>query len=111
MSTKFLGGRSSRWMKAFGLSVAINSIMILTGMLSNVTKPMRWLGWISDAIAAPPGLIIRSIMHLGGQSIQAYVIEAIGAFLCSIVFYTVFVWIVLLLLASRSSSRENTRSR
>ena len=103
MSTKFLGGRSSHWMKAIGISVVINSIMMLTGMLSNVTKSLRWLGWISDAIAAPPGLIIRSIIHLGGHSLQAYVIEASGAFLCSIFFYAVFAWIVLLLLARRSS--------
>jgi hypothetical protein len=109
MSTKFLGGQLGHWMKAIGISVVINSLMMLTGMLSSVTKSLRWLGWISDAIAAPPGLIIRSIMHLGGQSIQAYVIQAIGAFLCSIVFYAVFAWIVLLLLAHRSSSREHTR--
>jgi hypothetical protein len=47
MSTKFLGGQLGHWMKAIGISVVINSLMMLT-MLSSVTKSLRWLGWISD---------------------------------------------------------------
>jgi hypothetical protein len=44
-------------------------------------------------------------MHLGGQSVQVYVAEAIGAFLCSIAFYTVFAWLALLLIARRGSQQ------
>jgi hypothetical protein len=102
MSMKFSG---SLLFRAIGLSLGLNSIMMVTGVLADGVKSLSWLGWISTVIAAPPGLIVRLVMHLGGQSVQVYVAEAIGAFLCSIIFYTVFAWLALLLIARRGSQQ------
>ena len=91
--------------KAIGISVCLNSVMIVTGVLADVAKPLAWLGWISTAIAAPPGLIIRLFIHLGGQSARAYIAEAVAAFLCSIAFYTIIALLVMLVIVYRESSR------
>lgn len=101
--------RAGLLVKAIGISICLNSVMIVAGVIGDSVKALSWVGWISNAIAAPPGLIIRLVIHLGGHSVSAYIMEAIGAVVCSIAFYAILAWVILLFVARRETSNFKKR--
>jgi hypothetical protein len=78
--------------RAIFLSACINSVMALTGTLSNLARSLHWMGWISNAIAVPPGLILRFVIRPTGHSVASFAIAAFEGLVGSVIFYTLAAW-------------------
>ena len=92
MSTKF---RHSLLFKAFLISMGLNSLMILSGTLADLVKPLALLGKLSSVIAALPGFVLRLVIQPKLHSVSGIIMAMVEGLLGSIVFYTVVAWIVL----------------
>jgi hypothetical protein len=101
--------RDSRLFKAIVLSVNLNALMILLGMVGNAVKSLSILASISNGIAAPTGLLLGWLIHPAGQSLFAIFFAGFEGLIASIVFYTVVAWIVLFWLQRRSPAKKNAR--
>lgn len=102
MGTKM---RDTLLFRAFVFSLMINALASGAGMFGNIAKPLGFLGYLAQAIAAPPAFLIGWLIRPRTSSL----IEIIGAGLeglaFSIIFYTVLLWILLLLL-NRSGQKN-----
>lgn len=99
MSTKM---RNTLLFKAFLFSLLINALASGAGMLGNMAKPLHFLGYLAQAIAAPPAFLIAWLIRPRSSSLAAIVVAGVEGLIFSIAFYTVIVW-SLLLLTDRSS--------
>jgi hypothetical protein len=82
--------------KAFGISIVINGLMGLSGALGNALG-LSGFSYISGAIAAPTAFLIGRMVKPSGQSIVEVAFAGVKALAFSIVFYTVVLWLLLLL--------------
>src|ERR1700722_15703199 len=97
--------RKSLLFKAVIVSINLNALMILLGMIGNFVKSLSVLGAVSKVIAAPPGVLMRLLLHPRANSPVAIVAVMFGGLVVSIIFYPVIAWIVLRLMAYRRSSK------
>jgi hypothetical protein len=101
--------RNSRLFKAIVISINLNALMILLGVVGNAVKSLSILAKVSGAIAAPTGFLLGWLIHPSGKSLPGIVLAAIEGFIASIVLYTLIAWIVLRFLARRKSSKSSVR--
>lgn len=99
--------RDSRLFKAIVISVNLNALMILMGVVGNTFKPLSILAKVSNAIAAPIGFLLGWLIHPAAHSLGAIVFAAIEGLIGSIVLYTLATWVVLLFVARRKSLKNS----
>ena len=99
--------RDSLLFKAIVISININALMILLGVVGNAVKPLWILVKVSSAIAAPTGFLIGRLIQPRAHSIAAIVTASIEGLICSIALYTLVVWGVLIFVARRKSSKNS----
>jgi hypothetical protein len=90
--------------RAVFISACINCVMALTGTVSNLARPLHWLAWIANAIATPPGLLLRFVIHPTGHSVAAFALAAFEGLMGSLIFYTLVAWGALWLYAKRRTA-------
>jgi len=93
---------SQRLRQSAFISVAINCVMVLAGTVSSMVKPLHWLGWISRAIATPPGLILRYVIRPNSHSVVSFAIAAFAGIFGSLIIYGLLAWGALWLAARGS---------
>ena len=91
--------------RAVFLSACINCLMALTGAISNLARPLNWMGWIARGIATPPGLVLRFVVRPTGNSVVSFAVAAFEGLIGSFVFYTLVAWGALWLYARRRSAK------
>jgi hypothetical protein len=96
--------------KAFGISLAINSLMGIAGAIGNASG-LSAFSYVSTAIAAPTALLVGRILKPKGQSFGEIALAGVEALAFSIVFYTLAVWIVLRLWPHLRPAKPNDDSR
>ena len=95
--------------KAFIISLILNSGLAFLAFYDNAQKPSV-LTRIADAVAAPPGVIANFIFAPKQHSYPAFVKAVVGALLCSVVFYAVVTWAVLILVSYLRSRATHHRA-
>jgi hypothetical protein len=85
--------------RAIFLSACINCLMALTGTISNLARSLHWLAWISNAIATPPGLVLRFVIRPTAHSVASFALAAVEGLAGSVIFYTLVAWCALWLYA------------
>lgn len=99
--------RNSQLFKAIVISINLNALMIVLGVVGNAVKSLSILAKVSGVIAAPTGFLLGWLIHPSGKSLPGIVLAAIEGFIASIVLYTLIAWIVLQWLQRRSPSKKN----
>jgi hypothetical protein len=94
-------------MRAFVLSVVLNSLMIMLGTLGGFVKSLSFLAIVSRMIAAPPSYLVAWLIHPKAQSVGMIAAAMVEGLTASIVFYTLIAWVVLRLAPRRSSWKNN----
>lgn len=102
MSTKM---RDTLLFKAFVFSLMMNALASVAGVLGNMAKPLQFLGYLAQAIAAPPAFVIGWLIRPRTSSLIAIVAAGIEGLAFSVVFYTAIFWVGLVLL-NRSGGTE-----
>ncbi len=99
--------RETLLFRAFIFSLLINALASGAGMLGEMAKPLRILGYLAQAVAAPPAFLIGWLIRPRTSSFIAIVGAGIEGLLFSIFFYTTVVWLLLLFLdRSRHSETD-----
>jgi hypothetical protein len=76
-------------------SIALNGAMILMSVLAGVPGVGAFPLRISDAIAAPPGLIVKWVFQPHEHSVGAFVVAAVESLIFSVFFYVIAALLVL----------------
>jgi hypothetical protein len=97
--------------RAFVLSLLLNALMSGAGTLSEFAKPLSFLGYISQAIAAPSAFLVGHWIRPSRQSLLAIVTAGIEGFLFSLIFYTIVAWIALTLWLRYTASKADSAEK
>jgi hypothetical protein len=101
--------RDGRLFKAIVLSVNINALMIVLGVVGNAVKPLSILARISNVIAAPTGFLLGWLIHPAGSSLAAIFFSGLEGLVASIAFYTLVAWGVLRWMQQRKRAKKSLR--
>jgi hypothetical protein len=99
--------RDTLLFRAFILALLINALASGAGMLGEMAKPLRILGYVAQAVAAPPAFLIGRFIRPDGSSLIAVVTAGVEGLIFSIVFYTAVIWFVLVFLDRSRQSQTN----
>jgi hypothetical protein len=80
---------------AIAITVTLNSLMAITGALSNSIRSLHFLRVISKAIAAPPSWAISWVIRPKQFTMAEFALAAIEGLVFSVVFYLAVGWVVL----------------
>ena len=97
--------------RAISISVFLNCLMVVSGTIADLLKPLSGLAVVSSIIATPPGILLRWIMPLNSHSVGTVVTGAIVALAFSFVFYTLIAGMILWLWAYRRSSQSANKKQ
>ncbi len=97
--------RETLFFKAFIFSLLINALVCSAGMLSDLAKPLQFLGYFARAVTAPPAFLIGWLIRPRTSSLPAIIGAGIAGLAFSVVFYAVVLWLVLLYM-NRSSQKN-----
>ena len=88
--------RDTLLFRAFTLSLLINALAGGAGMLSDVARPLRFLSYLAQVIAALPAFVIGWLIKPHSFSLIAIVLAGVEGLIFSVVFYTALLWLMLL---------------
>jgi len=88
--------RPSILLKAIQFSLALNSVMVVTGVLSSLFARLSWLSVISSILALPPAVLVGWMLKPKAANLIAVAVSGIEAIFFAIAFYTLVAWLVLL---------------
>ena len=98
-------------LRAAVISVNLNAVMILLGMVATCVKPLSGLAKVSQVIAIPPSFLLRLVIHPSAHaSAMTVVLAMLEGLIGSMIFYTVVAWIVLQLIALRQAKGAASRA-
>jgi hypothetical protein len=95
--TKKINSAGRLLFRSFVISLLINALMSGAGTLSEFAKPLSFLGYIAQGVAAPSAFLVGRWIRPQSQSLLAIVFAGVEGLLFSLVFYTLVVWLVLTL--------------
>jgi hypothetical protein len=81
--------------RSFIISIMIVCLVMFAGFLGKAFKPLSFLAWIANAIAWPPALITKLVVHTHSNSVPDFAITAAAGLAITLIFYTVVAWIFL----------------
>jgi uncharacterized membrane protein len=99
--------RESQLFKAIVISINLNALMILLGVVGNAVKSLSILAKISNGMAAPTGFLLGWLIHPRTHSLAAIAFAAVEGMIGSIALYTLVAWVILRWVAYRRQSKSS----
>ena len=84
--------------KSFVASVVLNALMIAAGISGGAQGRSTLLTRFSDAVAAPPGIVVTRCCAPNQHNARAFFLSVVEVTGISILFYGLIAWLVLELL-------------
>jgi len=86
---------------ALGLSALLNLFLVVSQFAGLERGRFGWLLRLTDAIAYPPGLVAKFLFAPKQHTVHAFALAATESLLCSLLVYTLLLWLFLEFLNGR----------